>query len=343
MSYKNLLFALVFVAPISWFSGSAYAEPEWGGDWSGFWGSDKVVGTCSGKGTVEVGGNVADLSWDGTCNFSQPQTTPATLNVPCHIDLQYTLPQAPPFDSVPGGFEQKWKAACNTPGLQVAGLLSCPATSGSPAINDTLGLDGRNGGTITSNICATVFGTANFPVLDATVQYETPNSLGRVIDLSKTSSWGGCHADIVNDQTADPNCLDGNDIQKFSGTGTNPVTRAFCSYTPGDQQPINSQCRAPDSGSITVNLFADKPANAETGIISISLDSVDLTSFKVNGSPSNGACTIKKSGGKDVIECKFPTCNSQGQFVYSGGIAHLTANRTSENSGIECKNVVKVK
>jgi hypothetical protein len=349
MSYRNLLSALIFVASIFWFSQGAYAEPEWGGDWSGGWGSDKVVGQCSGKGTVVVGNNVADLSMDGTCNFSKPQTQPPTFNVPCHVDLTYTLPTAPTFDPVPGGFEQKWVASCNTPGLQVTGLLHCPAVPGhSPEINDTLGLDGRNGNTITSNICATVFGTASFPVLDAKIQYETPDSLGRVIDLSQTSSWNGCHADIVNDPTADPNCLDGNDKQKFLGTGTNPVTRAFCSYTPGDEQPINSQCNAPDSGNITVNLFADRPPTAEPGIISISLDSVDLNSFVVNGSPSNGACTIKKSGGKDVIECKLPTCNSQGNFVFSGGIATLTAKRDPQpgekiGTGIQCINQVRTK
>jgi len=338
MSYRNLLFALAFVAAIFWFSQAAYADPDWGADWSWTGGSDQVVvQLCTGKGTVALDGKVADLNWDGKCNFSLPQSA---SGVPCHIDLTYTLPTAPTFDQIPGGFQQHWFAACNTANLQVTGLLHCNALGTFPEINDPLGLDGRNGNTITSNICNTVFGSPDFPVLDATVQFETPDSLGRVIDLSQVSSWNGCHADIVNDLTADPNCLDGNDIQHIFGTGTNPVTRAFCSYNPGDQQPINSQCQAPDSGVVTVNLFADKPPTAQPPIVSISLDSVDLGSFHVNGVPSNGPCSI--NNGKDVIQCKFPTCNSQGNFVFPGKIADLTAKRFS-GTGIECINKVKIK
>lgn len=333
MSYRNLLFAFAFVA-IFWFSQAAYAEPEWGGDWGWGFGSDKVVGSCSGKGTAVVGGNVADLTIpNATCNFSTPQAS----NVSCSIDLTYTLPTAPTFVPVSGGFRQDWLAKCNDTGLQVAGLLHCDT----PVINDTLGLDGRNGNTITSNICETVFGAKDFPVLSAQITFETPNSLGRVIDLSKVSSWNGCHADIVNDPTADPNCIDGNDKQKLIGNGMNPVTQAFCSYNP---QPINSQCNAPDSGVVTVNLFADKPPGAEPPIISISLDSVDLGSFHVNGVPSNGPC--KLNNGKDVIQCKFPTCNSQGNFVFPGAAgkaqADLTAKRKS-GTGIECINTVEIK
>ena len=341
MSYRNLLSALTFVASILWFSQGAYAEPGWGGDWSGGWGSDKVVGTCSGKGTVEVGGNVADLNWDGTCVFSKPNTKPATLKVPCQIDLTYTLPTAPAFapDQNTGGFQQKWFAACNTPGLQVTGLLSCPATPGSPAINDPLGLAGANGSTITDSICNQVFGSANFPVLDATVKFEAAFAQSRVIDLSPTTTWNACHADVVNDPTATVSCIDNKDIQKVLSTGTNPVTTAFCTYNP---QPINSNCGG-DEGNVTVRLFADKPPTAEPGIISISLDSVDLGSFLVNGfppKPNDGQCVQKTFQGEDVIECKFPTC-SKKQFIFSTGIATLTAKRDS-GTGIQCINQVQI-
>src|SRR5262245_2658301 len=118
MPYRNLLFALAFVASIFWFSQDAYADPDWGGDWSLGVGSTKVVGNCSGKGTVEVGGSVADLNWDGTCIFSKPQTQPKTLNVPCHIDLTYTLNDPPQFEKMGSIFVQNWRAACNS-GVQV--------------------------------------------------------------------------------------------------------------------------------------------------------------------------------------------------------------------------------
>ena len=349
MSYRNWLFALAFVASIFCFSQAAYADPDWGGFWSGDWGSSKVVGKCSGNGTVEVGlganQNVADLSWDGTCIFSKPQTQPKTLNVPCQIDLTYTLPlPAPGFEQVGSIFVQNWRAACNS-GVQVTGLLHCDATKGSPEINDPLGLAGPNGSTITDAICQQVFGSASFPVLDATVQFETANSFGRVIDLSPTTTWDACHADVVNDPTAAASCVDNNDIQKVLSTGTKPVTQAFCTYNP---QPIQSNCGG-DSGVVTMDLFADKPPNAEAGIISISLGSVDLTSFTVNGvkPTKNGACTIKTNGGQDVIECKFPTCTSRGQFIFSSGIATLTANRNPQpdetiGTGIQCINQVQI-
>jgi hypothetical protein len=339
MFRRNLLFAFAFVAPIFWFSQGAYAEPGWGGDWGGDWGSSKVVGTCSGKGTVVVGGNVADLNWDGTCIFSKPNTKPATFKVPCHVALTYTLPgTGPAFDTVPGGFEQKWFAACNS-GVQVTGLLHCPAVPGhSPEINDPLGL-----GTVSDDICKQVFGSANFPVLDAKVQFEAAFAQSRVIDLSPTTKWNACHADIVNDPTATVSCIDNNDIQKVLSTGTNPVTTAFCTYTPGDNQPINSNCGG-DLGNVTVRLFADKPPTAEPGIISISLDSVDLGSFQVNGvppKPGDGQCDQKQVGGQDVIECKFPTCTKAKQFIFSTGIATLTAKRDS-GTGIQCINQVQI-
>jgi hypothetical protein len=349
MSYRNLLFALAFVAPIFWFSQGAYAEPQWGGDWSGGWGSEKVVGTCSGKGTVEVGGNVADLNWDGTCIFSKPNTKPATFNVPCHIDLTYTLPNAPDFEGSGPPFVQNWRAACNS-GVQVTGLLHCDAVPGkSPEINNPLGLAGDNGSTITNSICQQVFGSADSLVLNAQVQFEAKFAQSRVIDLSPTTTWNACHADVLNDRTATVSCIDNKDIQKVLSTGTNPVTRAYCEYTPGDTQPINSNCGG-DEGNITVALFADKPTTAEPGIISISLDSVDLGSFLVNGvppKPNDGQCEQKTVGGKDAIVCKFPTCVKK-QFIFSSGIATLTAKRDPQEgqtigTGIQCINQVQIK
>ena len=342
MSYRNLLFALAFAASIFWFSQDAFAEPWWGGDWSGFWGSDKVVGTCSGTGTVEVGGgvggNVAELNWDGTCIFSKPNTKPATLSVPCQIDLTYTLPTAPQFEKVGSKFVQNWRAACNS-GVQITGLLHCDATKGSPEINDPLGLAGPDGSKITADICKQVFGSADSRVLDAQVQFEANFPQSRVIDLSPTTTWNACHADVVNDLMATVSCLDKKDIQKVLSTGTNPVTTAFCTYNP---QPINSNCGG-DEGNVTVRLFADKPPTAEPGIISISLDSVDLGSFLVNGvppKPADGQCVQKTIQGQDVIECKFPTCIKK-QFIFSTGIAQLTAKRDS-GTGIQCINQVEI-
>jgi hypothetical protein len=164
-----------------------------------------------------------------------------------------------------------------------------------------------------------------------------------VIDLSQTSSWNGCHADVVNSPTADPNCIAGNDIQKFLGTGTNPTTRAFCSYSP---TKIDTQCNGPNSGNITVDLYADKPNSALPPIVSISLDSIDLASFKLSGGgssfitpkPGDGQCTPKKVGGKDVIECKFVTCDQNGEFIFPTKFAKLTAKREGSGTGIECQN-----
>jgi hypothetical protein len=340
MSYRNLLFALAFVASILWFSQDAYAEPSWGGDWSGGWGSEKVVGTCSGKGTAKVGDNVAALNWDGTCIFSKPNTKPATFNVPCQIDLTYTLPKAPPFEQMGTIFVQNWRAACNS-GVKVTGLLHCDEVPGkSPEINDPLGLAGDNGSTITDSICKQVFGSADSLVLNAQVQFEANFAQSRVIDLDQTTTWNACHADVVNDPTATVSCIDNKDIQKVLSTGTNPVTTAFCTYNP---QPINSNCGG-DEGNVTVRLFADKPPTAEPGIISISLDSVDLESFLVNGvppKPADGQCEQKTFQGQDVIECKFPTCTGKGQFLFSTGIATLTAKRDS-GTGIQCINQVQI-
>jgi hypothetical protein len=336
MSYRNLVFALAFVASIFWFSQDAYAEPWWGGDWSGGWGSERVVGTCSGKGTVEVGGNVADLNWDGTCIFSKPNTKPATFQVPCHIDLTYTLQNAPAFTGPAGEVKQRWLAKCNDPQnpVQVTGLLHCPAVPGqSPEINDPLGL-----GTITADICNQVFGPTG-TVLDATVTFEAAFAQSRVVDLSLTSTWNACHADVVNDLAALVQCIDNKDVQKVLSMGTNPVTTGFCTYNP---QPIKSTCGG-DEGNVTVRLFADKPPEAEDGIISISLDSVDLGSFLVNGvppKPDDGQCVQKTVQGQDVIECKFPTCVKK-QFIFSTGIAQLTAKRDS-GTGIQCINQVQI-
>jgi hypothetical protein len=346
MSYRNLLFALAFVGSTFWFSQGAYAEPPWDGNWGGDWGSENVVGTCTGKGTAQVDGTVADLNWDGTCIFSKPNIKPKNFKVPCSVGITYTFKNAPGFTGPSGGpFEQKWFAACSdavgtNPNVQVTGLLHCAEVPGqSPEINDPLGV-----GPITVDICKQVFGNANFPLLDVTFQFEGNIDQSRLIDLSPETKWNFCHADVVNDPAAQVSCIDNKDIQRVLTTGTDPVTRAFCSYTPGDDQPINSNCGG-DEGNVTVRLFADKPSDAEPGIISISLDSVDLGSFLVNGvppKPGDGQCQQGTHQGQDVITCKFPTCTGKKQFIFSSGIATLTAKRDS-GTGIQCINQVQIK
>jgi len=335
MSYRNLLFALAFVASIFWFSQEAYAQWDLDPDLWGM-GSDQVVATCFGGGRVEVGGQTANVNVNGTCNFTKPAVK---SNVPCNFQITYTFPAPPPLVQQPNGtFLQDWTAACNLKNLTVSGALTCDDGAGF-TIDDNLGLL-QNGKPVTDNICAKVFGTKNSPVFQAQVTYDTNNPLtGKIFDLSQATNAKCCHADL-NDPTAPVTCIDGKDIQKCSNAGTN-ITRAFCSYS----EPINQQCNAPDSGVVTVRLHSIAPANAADPLaISISLASVNETTIRVNNQLSDPShpCAPGTFRGEDVIDCKFNSCDANGNFIFSGGNAILTANRDS-GTAIECVNTVELR
>jgi hypothetical protein len=337
MFRRNLLFALAFVAAIFWFSQEAYAccwdlEPD-------FWGmgSDQVVANCFGGGRVETGGQTADVNVDGTCNFTLPAVK---SNVPCNFHITYKFPAPPPLVQQPNGsFLQDWTAACNLKDLIVDGDFTCDDGAGF-TIHDNLGLSQKKN-QVTSNICEKVFGTANAPVLQAQVFFDTNDPQNRkVFDLSQATNVKCCHAD-QNDPLALVSCIDGKDIQQCSSAGTN-ITRAFCSYS----EPIQDNCSAPDSGVFTARLHANAPANAADPLaISISLDSVNEGTIRVNNQMPvpNGACKPGTFQGKDVIDCKFNSCDANGNFIFPEGIAILTATRDNSGTAIQCVNTLQLR
>jgi hypothetical protein len=331
---RNLLFASAFVAAVFWFSQEAYAQWDLDPDFWGM-GSDQVVATCFGGGRVEVGGQTANVNVDGTCSFTLPAHQ---LPVPCNFNITYTLPAPPPLVLQPNGsFLQDWTVACNLPGLTVSGALTCDDGAGF-TIHDNLGLSQKKN-SVTSNICQKVFGTANYPVFGAQVFFDTNDpTTGKIFDLSGATNVKCCHAD-QNDPLALVSCIDGNDIQKCNSSGTN-ITRAFCSYS----EPINSNC-SPDSGGFTARLHAIAPADAADPLaVSISLDSVNEGSIRVNNflPTPNQPCARGTFQGQDVIACKFPSCDANGHFTVPGGNAILTAIRDNTATQIECVNTVRI-
>jgi len=339
MYYKNMVFAIALFAPLFGFTQgvSAFSLGGFGG-----WGSDQVKGPCTLSGSWDVPGadfRTLEMNLSGTCDFDIPSGHP---NLPCTVNLAYKFPTAPVFTPVTGGYQQDWTAACNDPGLEVLGLLTCDDGNGF-AFKDSLGLAGHltgQGGTaITSKICADTFGSATSTVVTAQITYEAPDNSSAVVDLSPTAAWNCCHADIQDPLSGTGGtavCKDGPDIQKCFGSGATS-TLAYCTYN----DPWNSSCGGPNSGQVTAYLHADNSGSSDPDTSPIDLTTVNLMSIRLNNVAPNQDCAIANNAGEQVIECKWNRCDPS--FIAPTGTAHVTAFRNGTNTLIECIDEVQLR
>jgi hypothetical protein len=341
MSHRNMVFAIALAAPLFGFSQGAHAFNLGG---FGGWGSEQVRGPCTLSGSWDVPGDdgrTLDLSLSGICNFTIPSGHP---DLPCTVNLSYTFPTAPMFTPVTGGYEQDWTAACNDPGLEVSGLLTCDDGKDFK-FKDALGLAGHLTGSgptaVTSQICEKTFGSATATVISAQITYASPDNSSAVVDLSPTAAWNCCHADIQDPLSGTGGtavCKDGSDYQKCFGSGAN-TTLAYCTYN----DPWNSSCGGPNSGLVTAYLHADNSGSSDPGTSPVDLTSVNTSMIMLNNVPPAQDCEITSIAGEQVIECKWKRCDSSGDFIAPGGIAHLTAARNVTNTTIECIDEVELR